>query len=232
MSQGSGKEEKSFSFDDAFVHLGILFKHTRLIVLTGCLVLVFGLFYYCYAKPVYEAKSLVKCVYVADPLDRQRGFGERPGWLALRENLPSEVINRRAAKRLGIDAGFGKIRKDLVRRVRVYKDQGGESVNDELIRVEVHGYKPNLVNKWSKALVQEYVNYRKEKRDAIAFGDIGKWEEDRKKTAQQIINLKQEQIEVEDQLQYDRLKSEMTNLKNLQNQITQNNQRLQLQEKY
>ena len=58
----------------------------------------------------------------------------------------AEVINRRAAKRLGIDAGFGKIRKDIVRRVRVYKDQGGESVNDELIRVEVHGYKPNLTN--------------------------------------------------------------------------------------
>ena len=34
------------------------------------------------------------------------------------------------------------------------------------------------------------------KRDAIAFGDIGKWEEDREKTAQQIINLKQEQIEL------------------------------------
>ncbi len=231
MSQGTGKEEKSFSFDDAFVHLGIILKHTRLIVLSGCLVLVLGLLYFCYAKPVYEAKSLVKCVYVADPLDRQRGFGERPGWLALRENLPSELINRRAAKRLGIDAGFGKIRKDLVRRVRVYKDQGGESVNDELIRVEVHGYKPNLVNQWSKALVEEYVDFRKEKRDAIAFGDIGKWEEDRKKTAQQIINLKQEQVEVEDQLQYDRLKSEMTNLNNLQNQITQNNQRLQLQEK-
>ena len=76
MSQGTGKEEKSFSFDDAFVHLGIIFKHTRLIVLSGCLVLVLGLFYYCYAKPVYEAKSLVKCVYVADPLDRQRGFGQ------------------------------------------------------------------------------------------------------------------------------------------------------------
>ena len=111
MSQGTGKEEKGFSFDDAFVHLGIILKHTRLIVLSGCLVLVLGLLYFCYAKPVYEAKSLVKCVYVADPLDRQRGFGERPGWLALRENLPSELINRRAAKRLGIDAGFGKIRK-------------------------------------------------------------------------------------------------------------------------
>ena len=155
----------------------------------------------------WQAKSLVK-VYVADPLDSNEVLA-RPGWLALRENLPSEVINRRAAKRLGIDAGFGKIRKDLVRRVRVYKDQGGESVNDELIRVEVHGYKPNLVNKWSKALVEEYVDYRKEKRDAIAFGDIGKWEEDRKKTAQQIINLKQEQSEFS-QL-HPTLKSEMTN---------------------
>ena len=231
MSQGPTSEEKGFSFDDVFVHVGIVFKHTRLVVLSGCLVLSVGLFYFCYAKPVYEAKSLVKCVYVADPLDRQRGFGERPGWLALRENLPSEVINRRAAKRLGVDASFGKIRKDYVRRVRVYKDKSGESVNNELIRVEIHGYKPNLVNKWSEALVAEYVEYRKEKRDAIAFGDISKWEQDRESTAQEIIQLKQKQIELEDRLGFDRLQSEMRTLHNLQTKITKNDQRLQVQEK-
>ncbi len=231
MSQGTSSEEKGFSFDDVFAHVGIIFRHTRLVVLSGCLVLAVGLFYYCYAKPVYEAKSLVKCVYVADPLDRQRGFGERPGWLALRENLPSEVINRRAAKRLGIDKSFGGIRRDIIRRVRVYKDKSGESVNDELIRVEIHGYRPDLVNQWSEALVEEYVEYRQEKRDAIAFGDMGKWEKDREETAQQILGLKQEQVEMEDRLQFDSLESEMRTLRNLQNLITRNKERLQLQEK-
>ena len=88
MSQGTGNEE-SFSFDDAFVHLGILFKHTRLIVLRVALYLSLVCYTSVTLSLLYEAKSLVKCVYVADPLDRQRGFGERPGWLALRENLPS-----------------------------------------------------------------------------------------------------------------------------------------------
>ena len=67
----------------------------------------------------------------------------------------------------------------------------------------------------SKALVEEYVNYRKEKRDATAFKrSAGRGQ--KKLHSKSSISL--EQIEVEDQLQYDRLKSEMTNLKNLQNQ--------------
>ena len=115
--------------------------------------------------------------------------------------------------------------------VRVYKDKSGESVNNELIRVEIHGYNPNLVNKWSEALVAEYVEYRKEKRDAIAFGDISKWEQDRESTAHEIIQLKQKQIELEDQLGFDRLQSEMRTLHNLQTKITKNDQRLQVQEK-
>ena len=230
MSQGTGSE-KGFSFDDVFAHVGVVLKHTRLVALSGCLVLAFGLFYYCYAKPVYEAKSLVRCVYVADPLDRQRGFGERPGWLALRENLPSEVINRRAAKTLEIDAGIGRIRREYVRRVRVYKDKSGESVNDELVRVEIHGYKREQVNQWAEALVNEYVTYRQEKRDAIAFGDVDKWEADREKVAKDILDLKQEKVELEDRLDFDRLSSEMRTLNNLQRHITLNKDRLQIQEK-
>ena len=63
-----------------------------------------------------------------------------------------------------------------------------------------------------KGLVEEYVNYRKENVMPSLLETLGSGKRT-EKTAQQIINLKQEQIEVEDQLQYDQLKSEMTNLK-------------------
>ena len=52
-----------------------------------------------------------------------------------------------------------------------------------------------------------------------------------RRTAHEIIQLKQKQIELEDQLGFDRLQSEMRTLHNLQTKITKNDQRLQVQEK-
>jgi succinoglycan biosynthesis transport protein ExoP len=229
MAQSTGGE-KGFSFDDIFVHVGIILSQTRLVVLSGCLVITCGLIYYCYARPVYEAKSQVKCVYVADPVDKQRVFKERPGWLALRENLPSERIGGLAAKRLGIDMGFRSIKKHFIRRVHIYKERSAENLNDDLVRVEVLGYAPDVVEKWGEALLEEFKVDRLNKRDAKAEVEISKGESELKVAAGNIARLKQEKIELEERLNYNRLEEEMRTLRNLPRVINENRERLELME--
>jgi len=230
MAQSTGGEGRSFSFDDIFVHVGIILRQTRLVVLAGCLVITGGLIYYCYARPVYEAKSQVKCVYVADPVDKQRAFKERPGWLALRENLPSERIGGLAAKRLGIDMGFRSIKKHFIRRVHVYKERSAENLNDDLVRVEVLGYSPGVVAKWGEALLEEFKVDRLNKRNAKAEVEISKGESELKVAAGNIARLKQEKIEHEERLNYNRLGEEMRTLRNLPRVINENHERLELME--
>ncbi len=222
MEQGNSGEEKGFSADDIFAHVGIILKHSRLVVLTVCLVLTIGLFYFCYARPVYQAKSHVKCVYIKDPVDKQKYWGERPGISALKTHLPSERIYTLAVRRLGVNMSYNSIRRNLIKKISVGKNKGPEDLDDSVVVLNIYGYDPLVVRRWGEYLVEEYKIDREKRRDAKARVEIQKSVSDRDVAAEEINRLQQEKIELEQRLNYSHLKEEKKYLDNLDRLIVQN----------
>ena len=64
------RNQKSVVSDaDIMMYLALGLKHLRLMVLLICFSLLLGLVFYCYSRPVYHSKALVRYTTMVQPLD-------------------------------------------------------------------------------------------------------------------------------------------------------------------
>ncbi len=152
------RNKKSVFTDvDIMMYLALGLKHLRLMVLLMCFSLLLGLFYFCYARPVYYSKGLVRYRVLVEPLDTEKVFQDANDRVVLRE-LRSPHIMVRTAKKLGVDASADSIVKKYIRRVKVGLD------SQRNIIIEVWPYSAEWARKWPETMIQEYLLNREERR--------------------------------------------------------------------
>ena len=206
--------------DDVLVQLQVIFRRLRLVALCCCLVLSVGLWYYCYARPIYKAVSSAECVFFEDKTVDQRVFTRRNGLQELRNELPSRNISELAAKRLGINMGFHGIMQKYINRVRVYQDMGAENYTRSKVQIEVLSYDKEFGEKWAEAIVEEFKTHRELKRDAKFDNTAGNLIPERNEVAATLDNLKKSKLQLEDDLQIAKLNIEHNELRVLPRDIT------------
>ena len=152
------KTKKSVINDfDIMMYLALGLKHMRLMVLLICLCLMFGLTYYTFARPVFHSKALVHYQALARPIDEQTVFKDS-SWRQIRNELRSNHILERAAKRLGVELGSKEIRKQHLKEIRIGSD------TEKNLTIEIWPYSVEWAKKLPEAIVQEYLLDREERR--------------------------------------------------------------------
>src|SRR5438093_9794060 len=95
--------KKRLNLHDVIMYVAVARKHLRLMVLIMCLMLMGGLAYYTYARPVYYSKSLVRLDYVPLPLDTDKIYHDGRIAVVVNEFRAPHIIER-TARKLGVNA--------------------------------------------------------------------------------------------------------------------------------
>jgi capsular exopolysaccharide synthesis family protein len=152
-----GSKKKKFNFHDLLLSTVVLVKHLRLISLIVCFAVILCINYYVWARPVYFSRSTVSVVVDKRQLDT--GSIYRDDHIgAVSAGLVAPHIVERTAKRLGVKAGY----RDLVQK-HVYKIKLAQSAERKL-EVDVWTYSPEWARAWTRAMVDEFESYRRERR--------------------------------------------------------------------
>ena len=216
--------------DDVLVQVQVIFRRFRLVTLCACLVLAGGLIYYCYARPLYKAMSSAEVISFNDrtlAVYQKRYFGQRPGFLDFRKDLPSRPIALKAAKRLGINMGYEGLRKNYINRVRVYLEQGQVDFNQSKLAIEVLSYDEDVGKRWARALVEEYIIHRKQARDTKATFLLEQAKNEREEAAEDVQQLKAQKLEYEQEHHYADLLNQWVWLRWLPREIARNREAIQ-----
>ncbi|MGC9036743.1 MAG: hypothetical protein ACP5K7_13055, partial [Verrucomicrobiia bacterium] len=152
-----GIKKRGITFGDIMLYVAIAMKHFRLMVLLMCLSFTVGLFYYVYAKPVYYSKSLIRYSAVERPVDAATVFKEGTERDILAQLTAPHIIQR-TAKRFGINEPYKVIYAKYIKSIAVRFN------SEKNIEVDLYSYDKNLVRKWTEVMLNEYLQYRDEKR--------------------------------------------------------------------
>ena len=68
------KTKSVFKINDVIMYLAVAVEHMRLMLLIMCLCLVAGLTYYCFARPVYTSRTLIRVDVSQDVMDNSNVF--------------------------------------------------------------------------------------------------------------------------------------------------------------
>jgi uncharacterized protein involved in exopolysaccharide biosynthesis len=171
------------SNSDIMMYVAIALKHLRLMALLMCFSLLLGLTYYIFVRPVYYAQSLIRLTTFDRPMDRSAKtdviFPESTDRLILKE-LRSPYMLERTAKKLGIKANSREIKEKYVKRVNV------ELNSQKNIIITVWPYSYELARDWAKAMTDEYLLYREEKRAEFRETIIKTYDQERAEMKQRI----------------------------------------------
>ncbi|MDB6058185.1 MAG: Capsular exopolysaccharide family [Verrucomicrobiales bacterium] len=150
------KNKSVFKINDVIMYLAVAVEHMRLMLLIMCLCLVAGLTYYCYARPVYYSRSLIRVDVADDVMDNSTVFhdGKKQTVLSI---LESGMLAQRAAKKLGVNVTGKELQKDWVKRIDVKNSIEG-------LQLEVWPYQLSWAEKFPETLVKEYKDFVEERR--------------------------------------------------------------------
>ncbi len=153
-----GLKKRVFNFHDLLMYVALARKHVRLMALLMCLMLLIGLNWYVFARPVYQGRALVRLDYVVQPLDTEKLYHDSRISLVSRE-LMSDYMLERTAKALGLrgDAKY-------IRLMYIFKEHVVYTAEKNL-EIEVFPSSPFLAHRWSEELVRQFGIYRQERRD-------------------------------------------------------------------
>ncbi len=141
-------------------------KHLRLMLAVGALALAAGAAVWYFSRPVFYSRSLVR-------VDEAVG-GER--LRALAKELTQPQILERTAGRLGVKTTATDLRKNFLFNIAV------RAVTEREIEVEVWCFSKDWAERWTPALVAEFVDFRRIRR--------------RKETVDAIKTLNREMTEI------------------------------------
>jgi len=152
-----GLKKRVFNFHDLMMYVALVRKHIRLMVLLVCLMLLVGLNWYVFARPVFVARALVRLDYIVQPLDTDKLYRDaRPG-LVVKE-LNADYMVARTAKALGLHGDIKTIRMDYIVKQRINYNA------ERNLDFEIYATNPVLAQKWTQELIHQFTVYREQKR--------------------------------------------------------------------
>jgi len=150
-------KKSAFKINDVMMYVAVAIEHLRLMVLLVCFSLLFGLVFYCFARPVYYSKSSIRLQSYSQPVDAQTIFHDSDMRAAM-SLLESDNLLERAGHRLG-GTGTGRwIRYMYLKSTKITSDGNGNLV------LEIWPYSHRWAEELPEMLVKEYQIYREEKR--------------------------------------------------------------------
>lgn len=214
-----GFKKSGLNMGDIMLYVAILMKHFRLMVLLMCLSLTIGLFYYVYAKPVYYAKSLIRYTALERPLDAAAVFKEGTD-RELIAQLTAPHIIQRTAKRLGINEPYRMIYAKYLKAIQVRFN------SERNIEVDVYAYDKNIVKNWAETMLNEYLQYRDEKRYQYRESIIKSYTEEMKEVSRRMEEALNAKYKFQDEKKRTEILLKLEQLKELPKEITEVSRRL------
>lgn len=214
-----GVKKRGVTFGDLMLYVAIAMKHFRLMVLLMCLSLTVGLFYYVYAKPVYFARSLIRYSAVERPVDAAAVFKEGTERDILAQLTAPHIIQR-TAKRFGIIAPYRIIYGKYIKAIQVRFN------SEKNLEVDVYAYDKNLVRNWAEVMLNEYLQYRDEKRYQYRESIIKSYTEEMKDVSRKMEETLKAKYQFQDDNKRTELLLKMDQLKDLPREITETSKRL------
>lgn len=154
-----GLKARVFSLHDVLMYLALAQRHLRLMALLVAFSLMCGLTYYIFARPVYHAQAMVEVDYLAREGGTEALYRDRDGQInGVPMALTAPHILQRTAKALGVDASNRDLESHYMTKVRAIYDSQQNLVVDVWVAL------PELAERWTETMVQEYIAYRNEKR--------------------------------------------------------------------
>ena len=154
-----GLKARVLSLHDVLMYLALARRHLRLMTLLVTFSLMCGLTYYIFARPVYYSRAMVEVDYLVREGDAESIHRDRDGQMSgVPIALTAPHILQRTAKALGVDASQWELLNHYMTKVRAVYDS-----QDNLV-VDVWVARPELAEKWTEAMVREYLASRSEKR--------------------------------------------------------------------
>ena len=152
-----GLKKRVFNLHDVFMYVAIAQKHLRLMTLLMVFSCLCALVYYVYARPVYYAKALVRMDYVALPLDTDKVYHDGRVRVVMKE-LNSPHVIERTAHSLGLKGSAREVQLKTVLKQTI------RSNSEKNLDLEVWPVSQELAERWPKALIDSFEEYRREKR--------------------------------------------------------------------
>lgn len=208
-----GTKKPAFTLHDIFLYVAIAAKHARLMVLLICFALTAGLTYYVFAKPVYYSHALIHLEYLARPLDTDKLYedGRLSAFVA---QFTEPQIMLRTARALGVDTNS----RDLERK---YLFKFRAALNSEKnIDVEAWPYSSDWAHRWTETMVQEFLAYRKEKRNEEKSLIVGTYSEELKELVSQLDQQFSQKLDFQDQQDFTKTLILVNSINNLPADLT------------
>lgn len=152
-----GLKKRNFNLNDVLMYVAIARKHLRLMTLLMSLTFAGALTYYVWAQPVYYAIDLIQLDKLALPLDADKVYRERR-IQTISQELNNAHIIERTARRLGVKANIRKIQRDYLFKSRIVANSEGN------LTMEIWVFSEKWAQLWTETLVNEYLDYRRERR--------------------------------------------------------------------
>ncbi len=150
------KTKSVFKINDVIMYLAVAVEHMRLMLLIMCLCLVAGLTYYCFARPVYNSRSLIRVDVSDDVMDNSSVFRDGKKQF-VRSVLESGMLRERAAKKLGVNVSAKELERNWIKRIEVKQSIEG-------LQLEVWPYQYSWAKDFPEMLVKEYKDFVEERR--------------------------------------------------------------------
>ncbi|MCE9609813.1 MAG: polysaccharide biosynthesis tyrosine autokinase [Chthoniobacter sp.] len=154
-----GLKTRVFSLHDVLMYLALARKHLRLMLLLLTFSLMCGLTFYIFARPVYHAQALIHVEYFPRDGDTEMLYRDST-MQGLPYKLTAPHILARTAKTLGVDASNRDLEQKYMTRIRANYNSQSNLVVDVWVAL------PQLAERWTETMVDEFLAYRTEKRRA------------------------------------------------------------------
>src|SRR4051794_14413871 len=180
-----GARKRVFNFHDVLMYVALARKHLRLMVLLMASCWLAGLLFYVYARPVYYSRALIRVDQIRQrPADSaERDFGEAsrvPG--IMKELIAPHIIAGTAAK-LGVKASHQDVMKYYLKKITPRKN------SEDNIEIELYPYTFDWAKRWTETMLQEYLDYRMERRQAEMLERVENYKKQREEYARMLEEL-------------------------------------------
>lgn len=150
------KNKSVFKINDVIMYLAVAVEHVRLMLLILCLSLVAGLAYYCFARPVYYSRTLIRVDSAQQLMDNNNVFHDG-NKLFVEHILESPMLMERAAKKLHVNANSKELELKWIKRIEI-------KPNLEGLQLEIYPYQYSWAKDFPETLVKEYKDFVEERR--------------------------------------------------------------------
>lgn len=218
-----GLKKRVFTFHDVLMYVALARKHARLAILLFCFSVCCGLAYYCFARPVYYSKSLIRVESSRVPLDRSTAANIYPdsSLQTLVGILQSPEVTMRTARKLGFSGNYETLLKEKIKLVRLRPNTAGD------LDCDVWVYSYGWVNKWAETMVTEYLAYRDEHRKKQREQIVGSYSKFMEEISDIMTQSEAKKKKYLDEAQAAETDIELKKLQRLPSQLVEVEQRVQ-----